>query len=408
MHIMIVGAGAAGMSALETIRKNDEKVKVTVVSESEPYSPFALAEFITGAVDMKKIKRFGKKIFSELDARFVNERVEKVDIRNNQLIMGNGPKLKYNKLLLAQGSTPIEPRIKGIDKIGVFYFLTLKAAQKLKKRISDGKVKSIVIIGAGITGLELAESLSEIGVNVTVVEMLGSVLPKVVDADIARKLEKNMRSRGIRLLLNEKVTEILGNEKVTSVKTNKRSIKADTVIMTLGVEPNLEMLKGSRIRTNIGIIVNESMRTSRENVYAAGDVVEFKDAFLGIRRINATWPNAVLQGSVAAYNMLGIKRAYEGSDIVNTIDVFGIPLVVLGYLKSELRKPEQLVIKGRDHMKLLLSDNRIVGFQGMGDRALKYGGLIHTLMKTKADIDKLKPALKNGKLKNLFAGPDRT
>lgn len=405
MHVVIVGAGAAGISALDTIRKHDKKVKVTIVSESAPYSPFALAEYITGGVDKRKIQRFSKKHFADLSAKFVNRKVTKVDTKNRQIIINGGAKLKYDRLLLAQGSTPIKPPIPGIDNRGVFYLFTFEEAKKIKGWILKNKVRDATIIGAGFAGLEAAASLNKAGINVAIIEMLSSVLPKMIDSDVARKVERNLRSRGIKIFLKEAAEETQGNGRVKAVKTNKRKLKADVILVTVGVKPNLEILKGSRIKTNTGIIVDEKMETNVNGVFAAGDVVEFKDAFLGLRRINAIWPNAVQQARVAAYNILDMPNKYEGSDIVNIVDVFGIPVVAIGYLKSELKGCEEIVIKARDYIKILIQDNMIVGFQGIGNRAVKYGGLIHSLMKKKEDVAKLKLELKSGKLKNLFAEP---
>lgn len=311
--------------------------------------------------------------------------------------------MKYDRLLLAQGSTPIKPPIPGIDKRGVFYLFTFKEAKAIKSFILKNEIKDVVIIGAGFAGLEAATSLNKVGINVAIVEMLSSVLPKMVDSDVARKVERNLRSRGIKIFLRETAKEFQGNGMVKAVKTKKRKLKADMILVTVGVKPNLEILKGSRIKTNIGIIVDERMKTSVNGVFAAGDIVEFKDAFLGLRRINAIWPNAVQQAKVAACNILDIPNKYEGSDIVNIVDVFGIPVVAIGYQKSELKRCEEIVIKARDYIKILIQNNTIVGFQGIGNRAVKYGGLIHSLMKRKEDVAELKLELKSGKLKNLFA-----
>jgi len=399
---MIIGAGAAGMSALETIRKHDEKAKVTLISETKPISPFALAEFVSGEIEENKIRRFNEEYFNNMNVKFINKRVSKVDTKRNQIHFKDSPKLKFDKILLAPGAITLRLPIKGRDKDGVFYMTTLKEAKDIKTWISKHKVKNVVILGAGFTGLEAAIALRNKNINVAIVEMLNSLLPKMLDIDIAKKVKEILSAKGIKIFLNEKVEAFQGTEKVETVKTSKRSLKADMVIITAGVKPNLEIIEDSPIRTNMGIIVDDHMKTNKDNVYAAGDVIEFKDGLLGLRTINAIWPNAVEQGRIAAYNMLGLSKSYEGSDIVNIIDIFGSPVVAMGYMKSELGHPEEIVIKTPDHMKILVQDNKIVGFQGLGKRALRYSGLIHSLMKSKSDISKMKLDLQNGKLRLLF------
>jgi nitrite reductase (NADH) large subunit len=402
MHIVIIGAGAAGMSALDTIRKHDSKAKVTLISENMPISPFALAELVTGEIQEKKIRRFNKQYFDSMNINFINKKVTKIDVKSDQISIEENPKLKFNRLLLAPGAITLRLPIKGKDKQGVFYMTTLKEAKDIKTWISKRRVKNVVILGAGFTGLEAAVAIRKKGINVTIVEMLESLLPRMLDLDVANGLKEMLRAKGIKIFLNERAEEIQGVQKVEAVKTSKRRLKTDTVIITAGVRPNLEILEGSPIKTNLGIIVDEHMMTNLKNVYAAGDVIEFKDGLLGLRMINAIWPNAVEQGRIAAYNILGISKRFEGSDIVNIIDIFGTPVVAMGYMKSELKNPEEIVIQARDYFKLLVKDNRILGFQGIGKRALRYGGLIHSLMKSQADIGKIKPDLEKGKLKSVF------
>ncbi len=119
--------------------------------------------------------------------------------------------------------------------------------------------------------------------------------------------------------------------------------------------------------------------------------------------INAIWPNAVHQGQVAARSILGNPSRFEGSDIINVIDIFGTPVVAIGYLGSEVGDSEEIKVRGRDHLNILVKEDRILGFQGLGGSAVKYAGLIQTLMKKKADIGKLKPDLKAGNFKKLYS-----
>ncbi|UCG70564.1 MAG: NAD(P)/FAD-dependent oxidoreductase, partial [Thermoplasmata archaeon] len=170
MEIVIIGAGAAGMSALETIRKHDEKAKVTLVSETKPISPFALAEFVSGEIKEDKIRRFDEEYFDNMNVKFINKRVTKVDAKRNQIHFKDALKLKFDKILLAPGAITLRLPIKGRDKSGVFYMTTLKEAKEIKSWISKHKVKNVVILGAGFTGLEAAIALRNKNINVTIVE----------------------------------------------------------------------------------------------------------------------------------------------------------------------------------------------------------------------------------------------
>ncbi|MHC1636023.1 MAG: NAD(P)/FAD-dependent oxidoreductase [Candidatus Methanospirareceae archaeon] len=376
MKVVIVGGGAAGVSAIETIRRLEEKgmiseeVNITMVTEDKKiYSPCIFPYFLADEVDEDGVLFRDVDFYERMRVRTIFKRAGRVDTERKRVILEDGGEESYDKLLIATGSSPISPQIKGMDKEGVFFFHSFKDVRRVKEWMRE--VRRVVVIGAGFIGTEVAISLNKKGKEVSLVEIRDRVLPEMLEGDIAEKVKERMEGRGIRVILNGEVREIEGDDRgrvrgvVVRGHGKEERIVCEMVIVAVGVSPNIDIVKGTRIRTNAGIVVDDKMRTSEEDVYAAGDVAETTDIITRERRINAIWMNAIKQGRVAAYNMLGIERRYEGSYRFNVIDVFGLVVVMVGHL---LEGCEEISTKIKSGMKrVMIKDNRIVKMTIMGD-----------------------------------------
>lgn len=385
MRHVIIGCGAAGVSAAEAIRRNDSKSEVIILARQvqRPYSLCSLPAVLAGEIEPSKIIRFPPDYFGDMrvDLRLGQE-VTKVQPSDKHVVV-NGRRLKYDRLLIATGSLPLVPPIEGIDKRGVFKLTSLEDVRRIKRFMKDKK--HAVVIGAGFIGIEAATALRKRGLRITIVEMLDSVLPRMLDPDVGRRLQGIMQDEGISFHLGSQVTRILGGKKVEGVSVGEKKLPCDMVVMGIGVRPNIAFLAGSGIRKNVGILVNERMRTSRRNVYAAGDITESHDPLRGRRMMNAIWPNAIIQGRIAGENMAGVQSSFVGSFMVNIIDIFGVSALSMGMASFEDSGMSEVKFEtNRVMKKLLLRDGQLVGMQFVG--SLKNAGYIMSLMQKGEDV----------------------
>ncbi len=390
MHVVVIGTGGAGISAIQTIRELDKKCKITAISKEEhmPYSPCSLPYLIGGEIKKKNIFRVGKDFYERNKVKpLLGKPVSRI-IRKEKAVQVDGRKVKYDKLLVAAGSQPLRPPIPGIDLDGVFGLGNLADAERILKRVGKG-AKEAIVLGAGFIGVESAIALQRLGLEVVVFEMLDSVLPKMLDKDMSLEVQRILEKEGIRFKLGKQVSEIVGNGKVKGVVSGKRRTSCDMVVLGIGVRPNTEFLKGSGIKTNFGILVDDHLRTSVKDIYAAGDIVEAEDKVRGSRMVNAIWPNAVEQGKIAGYNIAGVERQYEGLQSINVLDVYGTPVLSMGMASFELKDFEVEKVKtNRSVKKLLIKDGRIAGVQMIG--AIRNSGYLLSLVKKGIDVEEIR------------------
>lgn len=367
MKFAIIGVGAAGISALQTIRSLDKESELTMVSKENvpPYSLSSLPFNLSGEIADKGMSRFDGGFFDAAKAEVVVGRVNGLDSDGKRVLFDGGSELHYDKLLIASGSSPIVPRITGLEKRGVHFMGSISDTWRLRDAALSAS--KIVVIGAGFVGLEAAIALRKLGKEVTVVEMLDRVLPRMLDPDMAAIAQKMLENHGIQIRLGDQVTEVLGEERVAGVRLSKGEVECELVVLGIGVRPNIEFVKGSAVRTNMGIVVDDMMRTTARDVYAAGDVVEAIDPLTGKPKIAAIWPNAIEQGRVAGRNMAGVETHYPGVESVNIINIFDVPVVALGLTSADIEGAEAIIAKREKTVrKLLVKDDVAVGLQSIG------------------------------------------
>jgi nitrite reductase (NADH) large subunit len=399
--VVIIGTGGAGISAIRTIRLIDEKCKITAISQEDqmPYSPCSLPHLIGGDIEKKNIYRVEKDFFKKNNVKaLLGTKVSRI-IPKDKTVPADDGKIKYDKLLIAAGSVPLRPPIPGIDTTGVFTLGNMADADKILKWVRKGAKKAIVL-GAGFIGVECAIALRKLGLQVSVFEMLDWVLPKMLDEDASGEVQKVLEREGIEFHLGQQVSEITGKGKVSGVLAGKKKTSCGMVVLGIGVRPNTEFLKGSGVKVNHGVVVDEHMRTSVKDIYAAGDIVEADDRIRGTKRVNAIWPNAIEQGRIAGYNISGQDKAYDGVESINILDVYGVPVLSMGMSSFELKDFEVEKSKtNRSFKKLLLKDGKIAGVQMIG--AIGNSGYLLGLVKKGVEVDDIREHL----LEDKFIAP---
>ncbi|MFX1588371.1 MAG: NAD(P)/FAD-dependent oxidoreductase [Promethearchaeota archaeon] len=387
MRFVIIGIGGAGISSVEAIREYDQESEIIMISKEDvpPYSACLLCHYILEEEERDVVFWKGKEFFNQMNVIPILGREVRSIQHEDKKVLIDSESVEYDKLLIATGGYVDLPSIKGLDKNGIFTFKTLNETDKIYNWIKTKKVKKAVVIGAGFIGLDAAEGLKKKEISVTVIEALDRVLPRMLDKEMGNIAKEILEKNDINLVLNNNVTEILGKKQVKGVKlANGKTLDADIVIVATGVKPNLEFLKDSGINTNIGVIVNEFLQTNVPEIYAAGDIVESTNLMTENREPILLWSNALTQGTIAGYNMVGRKIKYEGSAIQTLIKVFGVPIISDGIYEGE----ELKFFEDNTYKKMYLKNSTINGY--MLINTMKNAGIYHSLMINKREISKFK------------------
>lgn len=405
MHYVIIGNGGAGVSALQTIRENDKKSEITIISREKypAYSPCSLPDLIGGEIEKSKIFRFEKNFYEKLNVNFLkNTEALEISAMKKEIIIANGKKIKFDKLLISAGAKPIAPKkIKGLNLEGVHIMGTLDSALGILEHVKQG-AKHAAIVGGGFMGIETATMLKKQNLSVTIVEMLPNILSRMLDPDISKKIEDILKKSNVKLVLNDTVKVINGEKKVTGVLLNRIKLSCDMVVLAIGVRPNTEIIQNSGIKANQGIIVDSRMQTNKKDIFAAGDITEVKEQIEGSQGSFAIWPNAIEQGRIAGFNMVGKQTKYDGAEIVNVLDIFETPVVAMGRTSSEIDKCKVISRFTPQHSKkILFKNNRIVGLQFIG--TIRNAGTFYSLMKKGTDVSSIKDRLLDD---NFVIAPD--
>ena len=396
---VIIGGSAGAVGAVEGIRKLDPSGEISVVSEEPmaPYSRPAIGEYLDGRVDLKSV-RFGSPTFwKENSVQLLESRkVTFIDIANKNARLDDGEALEYSKLLLAPGARPFVPKMDGTNKEGFHTFMNLNDVEKIRHEIP--RSRRAVVIGGGLIGVEVAEALVNLGMQVTVVELRDWLLNLLIDKNAARIVESAMISRGAKLVVGQSVKQILGHEgddyRVGGVILSSGAyLDCDLVISAVGVIPRTELAIQAGLKVNRGILVDRYMQTSASGVYACGDAAEAYELLGGGSRVFAIWPLARLGGQVAGENMAGGKVEYPGGVAMSSLRYFSVPVVSVG-LDSQETTNEFEVLKTSNsvsYKKIVLRENQIIGFTLV--REIEAAGFYHNLMRTKTDVSDIKGKL---------------
>ena len=401
---VIIGASAAGIAAVEAIRKVDPVGTVTVITEEAcaHYSRPMISDLVSLKADMQKMKcktdDFWK--INTVEARLGKKAVS-LNLTEKTVNLEDGEKVVYEKLLLATGGKPFVPKMEGQDKDGVFTFTSIADAQHLAAKIDSIHAKSAVVIGAGLIGISVTEALMKRGLKVTVVELQEKILSLLLDAKASDIVEAVIRKAGVNFATGQSVQKIIGkpeNDGVVGgvILTKGDQVPCDLVIVAIGVIPRTELVAGTAVKINRGIVVDNFMQTNVPDVYASGDVAEAYDFILNQNRLLPLWPLAVLEGRVAGSNMAGTKTSYEGGTNMSSLKYFGMPIVSIGMANPKPEEPTLEILVKKDtennvYKKLVLKNNVIVGMTLVNciDRA----GILFNLMKNQVNVKKFKQDL---------------
>ncbi len=389
MRIVIIGAGPAAVSAVEAYRQAGGAGEISMLSAepSLPYSPPAMADHFLSGSNLHLWRGMDWLEQQAVDFH-PGARVTAVDAQAQRLAVDGQPDLSYDRLLIASGGRLYAP-VSGADLPGVNNFKSLKAAEALVAQVKSGAARHAIVVGAGFIGMEIALLLTELGVQVTQIEMLDQVMAGMLDTDTASIVLGQMRSRGVQVRLKTRALAFTGNGKASGVQLESgEALQAELLIAATGIKPNLEYLADSGIAHGWGVPVDERMRTNLADVYAAGDIAETRDLLTGDAYVHAIFPNAVAQGRVAGFNLAGLDVTYPGAERFNSLKHLGLAVVAAGLKQGDEVLQER---RGANLRTLYLQEERLVGFQLVGDT--RSAGTLHSLMLNGSSVKAIKGRL---------------
>lgn len=381
---LIIGNGIAGLSATEEIRKKDSDATILIVSEekSSTYWRTRLSHLISQDFDkddlfVKKQPWYDeKKIDEKLDTC-----VEKIDTEKNVAILSDGEEIEYGKVLLATGARPFVPPIKNIDSKGVFAIRTIDDLMNFKDHVRDKE--KVVVIGGGILGLEAAYSALLLEKDVTVIESFDYLLSRQLDQNLSEKLEKTLNDMGIKTYTGKFTEEILTEDGIVSgIKlADGTEIPADAIMVQAGIRSNVDVAKESGLDVDRGIIVDDSLKTKYDNVYAAGDCAQIGDFTIGL------WTSSMEMGKIAGNNMVGDSQVYEKPKPFSLLTIGDTKIFSAG-LSSAEGIEELKAEKDGNIYKLFKLDNKYVGGILWGD--VKYQNDVKDIVFNGKDLEETK------------------
>lgn len=407
---VIVGNSVAAVGAIEAIRSLDRESKITVVAK-EPHSVYSrplISYYLGGKVTEAKMGYRPKSFYADNDVEtLLGVEASGLDTTAKTLnVAGKKAALGYDSLLISTGGVPFVPPMAGRDRTGVFTFTTLDDAKALLR--ASKKAEHVVVIGGGLIGLKAAEGLVQRGIRVTVVELADRVLSPALDKVASKMVGDHLAGKGVTILTSDTVTEITGEgNAVGGVKLRSgRTLTCDAVVVAIGVVPNVAWLAGSGVKIERGVFVDRHMKTSKKDVYAAGDVTEAPELLGTGYRVIPIWPDAYRQGFIAGSNMAGKKALYEGGLPMNSLEVLGISLVSIGLGNAEGNNytVERTVNRARSsYRRLVFEDDYLVG--ALMVRDIDRAGLYTGLIRDKVPVGEFKRHIVEGDL-SLLTLPD--
>ena len=322
-HIIIIGAGQAGAQAVLTLREANFSGRITLIGDEAhpPYQRPPLSKaFLSGDIERDRLFFRPADAYAQLDVSLMlNMRVDSIERDARKILLQNGERLDYDKLLLATGTKARAANIPGAKKNNIFYLRSLDDSIAIADALQPGK--TLAIIGGGYIGLEIAAIASKKGLHTTVLEAQDRILKRVTAEPIAEFLHQTHQSKGVNIETGIQIESITGDENAHTIRYAKvphleqalhgvASFEANCIVVGVGAEPRVELARDAGLKTDNGIVVNQYAQTSDPNIFAAGDCTNHPNALVGENIRLESVQNAIEQAQAAALNLTGANTPY--------------------------------------------------------------------------------------------------
>lgn len=365
--IVIIGGGIAGLSAAEEIRNNSKDAEITIVSMEQhlPYYRVNLTKYLAGQSDRESLGIYPESWYREKNINLVlGKKVVKIIKDANQVELEDGSLISYDRLILANGAVPFIPPIPGRELKNVLGVRAVEDVDFILERTKS--VDSCICIGGGILGLEAAGAIARNGVKVKLLEGAPWLMPRQLNKKASVILKKYLFDMGIDVREGVNIKEIFGEEACEGVKlADGEIINGSLVVVTAGVRPDISLSRDTGLAIDKGLLVDNNMKTSEDNIFAAGDLTEHQGVLYGL------WNAAQYQGRVAGMNALGIHSEFNGIPRSNILKVLGLDMFSIGefnlpdgsYYQFEREEANKYIL-------FVLRDEKLVGSIIIGDNTL--------------------------------------
>ncbi|HEY9526743.1 MAG TPA: FAD-dependent oxidoreductase, partial [Anaerolineales bacterium] len=391
MNYVIIGSGVSGIAAIEAIRSVDSTSSITLIGD-DPYGFYSrpgLAYYLTGELHDKALFLRTGDDFRKLNLRYIKGNVTKIRRTEHALQLEDQSHISYERLLIAVGAQAIPLEVPGADLEGVLKLDHMSDAKLILKQARRGK--AAVVVGGGITALELAEGLLSRGMKVHYLLRGDRYWSNVLDEHESKIVEQRLREEGVTLHHQAEVIEITGsNGKVNGARLlNGQLLKCDLVAYAIGIRPRVGLAKQAGLAVDRGILVNEHLQTDDPDIFAAGDVAQAYDPLSGRSILDSLWTPARQQGHTAGLNMAGRKTAYLKAPPFNVTRLAGLTTTIIGTVgrgrdddlvgiargdsETWRQLPDSMVAQtGFDvnRLRLLVGEKTLLGAIVMGDQKL--------------------------------------
>jgi NAD(P)H-nitrite reductase large subunit len=394
MKYVIIGNSAAGIGAAEGIRHTDKNGEITIIT-NEPHHTYSrplISYLLLGKVTREGMKYRGGSFYKDNKcALLADANVTKIDAAKKNVVLQDGKKIPYDKLLVATGSSPFVPPFEGLDTVrDKCTFMSLDDADRLEKMLKGDK--RVLIIGAGLIGLKCAEGILERVKHITVLDLAPRILSSILDDEGAKLVQNHMESKGVEFKLAANVKNFKNNK---AFLENGETIDFDILVLAVGVRPNTSLLNGIA-KIDRGIIVNGKSETSAPDIYAAGDCTQTLDVSSGQNKVMALLPNAYMQGECAGINMSGGGdnggARFDKAIPMNAIGFLGLHIITAGnYDGQEYVENSILKSAAGAYKRLFYSDNKLNGYILIGN--VEKAGIYTNLIRERVPLDTIDFAL---------------
>ncbi|WP_099468116.1 CoA-disulfide reductase [Konateibacter massiliensis] len=369
---VIIGGVAGGASAAARLRRLDAEAEIIILEKGDYISfancglPYYIGDVIQNRDELLLQTPEGMKKRFNIEVRVLSEvtqiKSDKQSVVVKNVKTGEEYEESYDNLIVATGSSPIKPPLEGIDQENIFTLWTIRDTDKIKAFLQEEKPQSAAVIGGGFIGLEMAENLHHAGIDVTLIEMQNQVMAPA-DFEIAQLLHENMEKNNVSLVLGDGVKSFVKTNDGTQILlTSGNTVTVDMIILSIGVKPNSLLAKEAGLELNQrgGIVVNEYLQTSVPNIYAVGDVIEVKNYVLKEKTMIPLAGPANKQGRIAADNIAGAKKKYNGSLGTAVAKVFDLNVATVGVNEKTLKAQNK--IKNKDYYTVLINQKSHAGY----------------------------------------------
>jgi NAD(P)H-nitrite reductase large subunit len=393
MNRVIIGSGVAGIAAIEAIRSLDSNCSVTLIG-NDPYGFYSrpgLAYYLTGELHDKALFPRTPDDLKKLNFRYIKGKVTRISRAEHVLELQNQSRLPYDRLLIAVGAQAMPLEAPGANLEGVLKLDHMSDAKLILKQARRGK--TAVVVGGGITALELVEGLLSRGMKVHYLLRGDRYWSNVLDEQESHIVEQRLQEEGVRLTYHAEVIEVLGKKgKVSGVRLlNGQVLNCDLVAYAVGIRPRLDLAKQAELAIDRGILVNEYLQTNDPDIFAAGDVAQVYDPMSARSILDSLWAPARQQGHAAGLNMAGRKTAYVKAPPFNVTRLVGLTTTIIGTVgrgrdddligiargDSETWRllPDSMVAQTGfevNRLRLLVGEKTLLGAIIMGDQNLSF------------------------------------